>query len=456
MKIINFELPDYAQKVFDKLCKVCTPYIVGGWIRDNYLGLESNDIEIECFGKDLDIDKIISCIEGLGKVNEVGKHFSVININIKGNTVEISLPRRDVSTGSGSNDFVSEPDGTMKLSEAAQRRDLTVNALYYNPTLNVLEDPTGGLEDADNGIARMVSPDTFPEDPVRPLRAFRFISRFGFEPDKKLIETCSLMSSANDFDNLPNERVWKEIEKWALQAKDSSGLRFLLQTGWGEFLQLDAMNQCEQDSKYHPEGNVFEHTCHVVDSAIHIANRENLCNNDRLVLILSALLHDIGKIKTTVFEDNRWKSPGHANESAKIAEKILAIEGCPADIKDRVTELCKVHMQYMDNVTMRTVRRFLHNTFKLNSLEMFEYIAEADKSGRPPLPKGIPEDCLKMTSMCREFLANQKPEKLIKGRHLIEKGWKPGIEMGKEIKRLYELQIEEGLELEELLGLIKK
>lgn len=425
--------------------------IVGGWVRDRLVGALSKDIDVEVHSLSADALEGILC--DLGAFDAVGASFGVYKFTPHGerSALDVSLPRREVKTGVGHKAFSIEIDPWAGIEKAASRRDFTLNALAYDPLTNKVLDPFGGTDDLANGILRHTSP-AFSEDPLRVLRAMQFCGRFKL---KACEDTLSLSYSlSREFVSLSGERVWGEWEKWASKSTEPSmGLHFLYQCGWLiHFPELARMLWCPQDREWHPEGGVWAHTKHVCDAAARIAVRESLSHEDRVVLLMAALLHDVGKPCTTIWEGGRIKSPGHAEVGRQLARKFFSVmSGVPNHVVDRVCELVGLHMYHLNEITPRVVRRLVHTHLKYNSVDMLALLMEADHSGRPPLPVGMPASAALLRDEVHTYLSNMKPEPLVMGRHLLEKGWKPGVEMGAKLKELYELQIEEGLELEELL-----
>src|SRR5207245_4393471 len=129
---------------------------------------------------------------------------------------------------------------------------------------------------------------------------------------------------------LPKERIWTEWGKGAEGSSPSSGLATLTFSGWlYEHPELADMFHCQQDPAWHPEGSAYVHTSYVVAAAATICEREGLGGDDRLVAMFAALCHDMGKPSTTVFERDRWRSPGHAEAGVPIARRFLETIGAP-------------------------------------------------------------------------------------------------------------------------------
>ncbi|MCK6520799.1 hypothetical protein L6R49_05080 [Myxococcota bacterium] len=198
--------------------------LVGGWVRDRALGIESKDLDVEVHG--LDETRLAELLRRMGRVNVVGRSFGVYKLTVGAHTLDVSLPRRDSKVGPGHRGIEIAGDPFMGVLEAARRRDLTVNAMLYDPLTGETLDPHGGLIDLQARRLREVDPTTFLEDPLRALRAVQFAARFGFTMTESLRALCRVAPLME----LPAERVRWELEKLLLKApKPSDGLRLLVE-----------------------------------------------------------------------------------------------------------------------------------------------------------------------------------------------------------------------------------
>ena len=152
------------------------------------------------------------------------------------------------------------PDSS--LAEAASRRDF-INALSYDILNDALHDPYGGLQDLQARRLRHVS-QKFAEDPLRVLRGMQFIARFDLLPDPSTVQLCRQLSPKQ----LPIERIESEWKKLILQGVHiGQGLQFLMDCGWLQYFpELAALDACQQDPQWHPEGSVWVHTRHCMDA----------------------------------------------------------------------------------------------------------------------------------------------------------------------------------------------
>jgi tRNA nucleotidyltransferase (CCA-adding enzyme) len=222
-------------------------------------------------------------------------------------------------------------------------------------------------------------------------------------------------------------------------------LTFLRECGWLQaYPELAALIGCPQNPKWHPEGDVWTHTLLVTDEAAKIAMRDRLNTHDRATLVLAALCHDVGKPETTEVCADRVRSPGHAGATETFRHFLDRI-GAPASIVERVIALCIHHLAHIDFTdSARHVRRLAWSLSRGGeTVEMLARLVEADSSGRPPLPKGLPERMTRLLGLARQLqAADTSPRPLLLGRHLLALGFKPGPYMGDMLRAAYEAQLD--------------
>ena len=421
-------------------------YEVGGCVRDQLLNQTNKDFDIEVFH--LDAPTLTKLLSRFGRVNEVGVSFGVIKLFAGGEEIDFTLPRRESKTGRGHRGFQVEVDHTMTVSEAALRRDFTINAIYRNAHDHSLLDPHGGIDDLHNRTLRATS-EHFAEDPLRVLRGMQFAARFDATATPETIAMCRTLN--DEYASLAKERIWHEWHKWATKGKKpSKGLMFLNETQWlNHYPELVALQGVPQDPKWHPEGDVWIHTLHVCDAAAEVAEREKLGDEERAILILAALCHDLGKPETTSYINGRWTSPRHSEAGVPIAEAFLARIGCPLTIVEIVLPLVAEHLVHVHfDVSRRTVRRLSVRLGKASMVQLARLV-EADLGGRPPLPKMMPDAMSKMLELADQVqVTHGRPEMLVQGRHLIEMGYAPARWFGEKLKACYEAQLDGAFETE--------
>lgn len=412
------------------------PFFVGGCVRDELLGITPKDFDVEVFGMTPDVLK--EQLSELGRVDAVGESFGVLKFrDASGSEADFSIPRRDSKAGKGHRGFSVAVDPLMTVAEAAKRRDFTINAIYKHGVTGRLEDPLFGVTALRTKHLIVCDDATFADDPLRPLRGMQFAARFSLTPCPTTARLCQVLRPL--YADLPKERVWMEWYKWAtMSEKPSLGIRFLAATVWDLlYPEISAMADVPQNPAFHPEGCVCTHTSLVCDAAMDIAKRDGLEGEDRATLLFAALCHDMGKPKTTVWDRGAWRSPGHAEAGVPIAEQFLKSIGCFPRIIERVIPLVREHMYpHWEPQSRRAVRRLKVRLGNTNLDELLRII-EADYSGRPPLPAGLPDGAKKLRELDAELPPRIEP--LVNGRHIMDAF---GVKEGKEIGLLKNLAFE--------------
>ena len=501
--------------------------VVGGWVRDRLLGGRSKDVDIEVFG--LDVERLEALLASVGTVHAVGRAFGVYRVG--GIDADFSLPRRDSKRGPGHRGFDVAPDPSLEFTEAARRRDLTVNSIGIDPLTGAVLDPHGGRRDLARGVLRATDPARFPEDPLRGLRVAQLAARLEMTPDEELVALCRTL----DLSELSGERVFDEFTKLLLRAaKPSIGLRVLEDTGQLRFFpELDALRGVPQDPKWHPEGDVWVHTLMVLDvaAALRSANPRGAdTDSDRtrkrgadiargdargyaahgttapptamdvlrdsdegvpdrpaedglrphrtdwpdrpdrpdrpvkdglhthrgahedLALMLGALCHDLGKPATTEQVDGRIRSYRHDVEGVTPTRVLLARMRAPGALVDKVAALVEHHLApalfIKNRAAAKGYRRLARKLERAGvGIELLVRVARADHLGRTT------DDALAgRFDAGDEFLAAARahrvertaPRDAVLGRHLIERGMRPGPDFAPILERCREIQDETG------------
>ena len=422
--------------------------VVGGWVRDRLLGLDSKDLDLEVYG--IPEAELPPLLARFGRVEAVGQAFPVYKIG----NVDVALPRRESKTGRGHKGFDVRGDPGMSVAEAARRRDFTINAIAWDPIERTFEDPFGGRRDLDRRVLRVVDPRTFPDDSLRVLRAVQFAARFQLDVPRETREICAGIP----LDDLPAERIWGEIEKLLFAAKPSVGFALAHELGVVERLwpEMAALAGCVQEPEWHPEGDVWTHTLMVIDQARQ--QIDGLARPGRLIIMLAAICHDFGKPATTAFLDGRIRSIGHEEAGVAPSESFLdrlnvhTIDG--VDVRRQVLGIVAHHLKpgmwhkVRGEVGDGAFRRLAQKV----DLELLARLARADCRGRTGA-----FDCSAMDWFLERARAlgveHRPPPRLVMGRHLLPLGVAPGPEMGRILNAIYERQldgeirtVEEGIE----------
>ena len=415
--------------------------IVGGYVRDRLLGAGSNDpddLDIEVYG--LAADRLRALLDRFGRVDTVGASFTVFKMG----RLDVSLPRTESKTGRGHRGFTVTGDPALPIGQAARRRDFTVNAIAWDPLDDEYLDPCRGRDDLERRCLRMVDPETFGDDSLRVLRAVQFAARLEFDVDEATKARCREIP----LDDLPAERIWGEMEKLLLLARRPSiGFRLAREIGIVDrlFPEMHALIDCPQEPEWHPEGDVWVHTLLVIDRARE--RIDDLPRPQQLAIMLGAVCHDFGKPATTAFIDGRIRSRDHEAEGVPPAIAFLdrlnvhSFDGY--DVRHQVLGLVAHHLKpgmwrtARDGVGDGAFRRLARKV----DLELLARLAKADCLGRTG-----EFDCSAMDW----FLARARalgvqhgpPPPILLGRHLLELGVRPGPEIGRLLKQVYDRQLE--------------
>lgn len=420
--------------------------LVGGCVRDELMGIEPKDWDLEIYG--IEPIELKEILQNFGQVNIVGEAFTVYKI---GQHLDVALPRRERKTGRGHRGFVVEGDPNMTFEEACKRRDFTINAIMQDALTGEIIDPYNGREDIKNKILRVVSKETFAEDSLRVLRAAQFAARLEFEIEPETAEICRQI----DLTDLPKERIWGELEKLLLKAeKPSIGLKYFYELNVSAqlFPELVALVGVPQEAEWHPEGNVDVHTLMVTDEARKLI--DDLPHAKKVTVMLAAIAHDFGKPPTTKFFNGRWRS--HAHDEAGVAPTISFLDTLGIytldgyDVREQVIQLVRYHLKpgefykVRENLGDGAFRRLARKV----EPDLLYRVARADSLGRNPdwLPK---EKWFKAEAQewfierVRELAVEEKPPApILMGRHLIEMGLKPSPQFKQILDAVYEKQLD--------------
>jgi len=423
------------------------PRLVGGCVRDWLLGLEPKDFDVEVYG--LGYEAMSRALAPFGPTDLVGRSFGVLKVRLEGVEYDFSLPRRESKTGAGHRGFAVEPDPNLTEADAAARRDFTLNAIGYDPLDNRIIDFHGGAEDLKRKVLRHTGP-AFIEDPLRVLRAFQLAARFELTIAPETAGLCRSISGS--YTELPAERVWGEWDKWATKAvKPSLGLIALKQTGWlRHFPEVAALDGVPQEPEWHPEGDVFVHTCHCLDALVGLATWREGTMSTRRVLSLSVLAHDFGKAVTTKQAAKRgrlrWVSPEHEAAGGPLAENFLQRIGAPLGLIEYVRPLVMNHLlhhhgpaEFRDTTVRRLARKIAPAT-----IDDLIAVMLSDHLGRPPL---IPQETVQRIELLRASaqrlaLEHVAPKPIVLGRHLIALGLEPGPQFSPALEAAFESQLD--------------
>jgi len=440
-------------------------YLVGGAVRDELLGLESKDADFLVPG--LETEGLRAALAPHGRVEDlvvadrlVGVRFYPRDREIRGLTpagIEFAPPRKEISTGPGRHDFEIVADATLSVEDDMRRRDFTVNAMARRLETGDLVDPLGGQADLAARRLRTVSTLSFREDPLRLVRALRFVSQLGFEPNEELL--AQMREEAPAVKLVSGERIggglaadgMGELSKLLLGAEPARALRLARDTGvlvellpeFGPAIGFD------QESRYH-DLTVDEHTFAVVQAAADA--------DYPLAVRLAALFHDLGKPLTAwrgndgrlhYYAKPGFAERGHDQVGADLAAGALSRLRYPNALRQRVVRIVRRHMFSPGKGDALRARRFLRRNgdelaFDLLDHKHADLLGKRGSGGEPP-----PRDEIDALARFREVVAEERsnPHRLsdlaVDGNDLIRLGFEPGPQLGRILNELLDAVVDE-------------
>lgn len=406
-------------------------YFVGGCVRDALLNKESKDIDIEVHR--IPPKTLENILDSLGERLEFGKSFGVYNL--RGSSIDIAMPRKETATGKGHRDFAIDVAPFIGTEKAALRRDFTIGALMQNVLTGEIIDHFGGKHDLENGIIRHVCEASFSEDPLRVFRAAQFSARFGFSIADETTVLCKKM----DISSLSKERVWEETKKALLKAEKPSVFFENLRI-FGKlspfFAEAEALIGIPQPPKHHAEGDVWSHTMLVLDEA---ANLRSMAK-DPLALMVSALVHDFGKIICTSEIDGVYHAYNHETAGLPIIKRFLSRLTNEKALAGYVLNLAKLHMKPN---TLAAHKSSVKSTNKMFSEACIPsdlvLLAIADNRGR--ICKYEPYDTEPFLSERLAVYEEYMARSYVAGRDLIEAGLEPGKDFSEILAYAHKLRL---------------
>ena len=404
--------------------------LVGGVVRDELLGVPCKDIDIEVYG--LKPQALKALLSDLGTVVEKGASFGVYGL--AHSNIDVAMPRRERRTGDRHTDFDVSVDPNLSFEAASMRRDFTINAMLRDPLTGELVDLWGGRADLAARRVRHVNDRTFAEDALRVFRAAQFASRLEGEIDPATEALCASM----DVTRLSVERVFDELCKALLKAeKPSIFFRALRRMDHLKeyFPELEACVGVQQNPAYHPEGDVFEHTMLVLDSAAGLRERAEW----PLGFMVAALTHDLGKPLTTETQpDGKITSYGHEVAGLPVCEAQLRRLTNHAKLIEYARNMMWLHMRPNVLAQCRSKKKKTRAMFDLSVCpEDLILLSRADASGKLDRPYDPANE-----AFLRERLEDYRQvmtRPMVTGKDLLAAGLKPGPDFSRWLDRARQL-----------------
>ena len=422
-------------------------YLVGGSVRDALLGRLGTDLD---FTTDARPEQVRELLAGWAEtIWDTGIQFGTLGAFRHGTAVEITTFRADSYDRVGRNPEVAFGDS---IEGDLLRRDFTVNAMAIELPERTFVDLHGGMTDlvAERLDTPATPEESFADDPLRMLRAARFVAQLGFEPSDRVVAAMTEMSG--EIARITPERVQVELSKLLCGQHPRRGVELLVDSSLAEHVlpELPAM-KLEID-EHHQHKDVYRHSLTVLDQAIDLEKAADPDAEPDLVLRMAALLHDIGKPATRRFEPGGGVSFHHHEVvGAKMTRKRMRALRYPKDVINRVADLVFLHLRfhgYSDGQwTDSAVRRYVSDAGPL--LPRLHKLVRADCTTRNKRKAGALQrayDDLEERIdriAAEEDLAKVRPD--LDGNEIMGLlGVEPGPVVGKAWKHLKELRLDRG------------
>lgn len=433
-------------KILNKLNEYGKGYIVGGAIRDILLGLKPKDVD---FATNISYETLKTLFSEYTP-KETGKSFGVLRIRINNIDYEIAKFRKDNYEEKDGLKIILEEKKVSFVNDIRNdlaRRDFTINAIAYNQKAGII-DLYNGQKDIENRIINFVgkSEERIIEDPLRVLRAFRFMSRLKFSLSENTVEAIKKQKEL--LKNIPEERITMEFSKLLLGENIKNTLILMKNIGVleliiPEFKVTYDFNQCNP----HHNLDLFDHIINVVSKV-----------PADLELRYSALLHDIAKPVVQTFDEKgiaHYKT--HEIVGADMARDILTRMKLPAKLIDTVVEIIKKHMVLYKDVTDKKFNKLLSEMGYDNLWRLIEH-SIADNSSKNNEVVSTENDLHERLKRAVEKQMQITVNDLtVNGKDLIELGFN-GKEIGEIKKELLDKYLSEEIknEKEEMLEYVKE
>ena len=432
---MRFDLDDDVKFILEQLNKNGTGFLVGGAVRDKILNKDPGDYD---FATDIEYSELKRIFAGYNP-KEMGAHFGILMINVNGKSYEIAKFRKE--TGVYNSRYPKEIKFVKTIEEDLARRDFTINSIAYSEQTGIV-DLYGGRQDIRRKVIRFVGKPKLriEEDALRILRAFRFISKLGFNLDKKTAEAIykkrkflTKISKERIFDELSKILMGKFVKKAFIEMKKLRVLEMIIPEFYYAY-------NFDQNNPNHPD-DLFNHIIKVI----------HLCDYD-LVTRFAALFHDLGKINVKIIDAKGiFYFYGHEKESALIAEEELKQLKASNDFINSVKKIVKNHMLIYQDVSDKTLKKLIIEMEEKNLKRLFNLFS-ADLNSKGLRTKKENEEILqnfreKIENIKKQGKIPQFNDLDITGIDLINLKFS-NREIGEVKNRLYELVLGDEIENE--------
>ena len=363
---MRFDLDDDVKFILEQLNKNGTGFLVGGAVRDKILNKDPGDYD---FATDIGYSELKRIFADYNP-KEMGAHFGILMINVNGKSYEIAKFRKE--TGVYNSRYPKEIKFVKTIEEDLARRDFTINSLAYSKQTGIV-DLYGGRQDIRRKVIRFVGKPKLriEEDALRILRAFRFVSKLGFNLDKKTSE--AIYKKRKFLSKISKERIFDELSK-ILMGKYSK-------KAFIEMKKLRVLEIIIPEFRYTYNFNQ-NNPNHTDDLFNHIIKVIHLCDYD-LITRFAALFHDLGKINVKIIDAKGiFHFYGHEKESALIAEEELRELKASNDFTNSVKKIVRNHMLIYQDVSDKTLKKLIIEMEEKNLKRLFNlFYADLNSKG---------------------------------------------------------------------------
>ena len=372
--------------------------LVGGYVRDHFLGIQGTDIDIEVYGQ-VDMASLQNHLERFGSAQCFGKQFGVIKLQLGGYSYDFALPRIEQKTGDAHRDFMVQTDAGLDYQTAASRRDFTINSIGYRIKDGLILDPFDGITDIKQKRIRHIGP-SFDEDALRVFRAMQFAARFGFQIDEETLKRCKTMSMSH----LSKQRIEVELQKCLLSPKPSQGLRYFFDLGLGRFFsELSALDP-----------NVWQCCLRQIDLLFDLGLDAELMVTLRLC-VLSMIRPEQTDLFLNRFLGSKKRfgmiqSVIQAQDDLQMIKNKAQDENMDTQIRKLSTKVTLRHLAYLEQVRENAYQDVGFAEWFMNRARHLGVLDHA-------------------------------PQPIVTGEDLTKKGILPGKKMGEMLDALYQIQL---------------